>query len=218
MDWPEILKQTSVIIGIWVAIYGIDSWRREHTGKRRIELAEDSLALFYEASDAIRHIRSPMSYDYETKDIEKMERESEKAYEARKNASVVIVRYNQHQELFNKLFAMRYRFMSQISKDEAKPFEELRAITNEIILSGRMLARLWAKDHFRTDEQWNAHHEQVDKYESVFWDHMSDDDPINPKVDEVIAKMEVTCRHVIEAKTSLYGMLNIPLRIKRWKC
>ena len=218
MDWPEVLKQISIIIAIWVAIYGIDSWRREHTGKRRIELVEDALALFYEASDAIRHIRGPMSYDFETKEVEKIERESEKAYQARKKASVVIVRYNQHQELFNKLYAMRYRFMAQIGKEEAMRFDELRVITNEIILSGRMLAHLWAKDYFRTDEQWNAHHEQVDKYESVFWDSMSEDDPINPKLDEVITKMEVTCKRVVEAKNSLYGMLNIPLRIKNWKC
>lgn len=217
MDWSKLLQQTSIFIGIWVAIYGIDSWRREHAGKRRIELAEDSLALFYEAADAIRHIRGPMSFDYETKDIEKMENESEKAYVARKNASVVFVRYNQHQELFNKLHAMRYRFMSQIGKEDAKPFEELRGITNEIISSGRRLARLWAKDHFQTDEQWNQHHVQTEKYEAIFWDHMSDDDPINPKLDKVITEMEATCRRVIEAKSSLYGILNIPLGIKFWK-
>ena len=41
-----------------VAIYGIRSWRREFRGKRQIELAEDVLALFYEARDAITAIRS----------------------------------------------------------------------------------------------------------------------------------------------------------------
>jgi hypothetical protein len=217
MDWSKFAQQISIFIGIWVGIYGIDSWRREHVGKRKIELAEDSLALFYEAVDAIRHIRGSMSFDYETKDIEKMENEPEKAYEARKKASVVFVRYNQHQELFNKLHAMRYRFMSQIGKEQAKPFEDLRCITNEIILAGRMLARLWAREHFRTDEQWDQHQEQVDKYETIFWDHMSEDDPINHKMNKVIAEVESTCRQVIEAKNSLYGLLNVPLRIKFWK-
>jgi hypothetical protein len=47
----------SSILVLLLAVYGVDSWRREHPGKRRIELAEDTLALFYEAVDAIRHIR-----------------------------------------------------------------------------------------------------------------------------------------------------------------
>ena len=65
MDWLDGLQQVSLLVGIWVAIYGIDSWRREHTGKRQIELAEDALALFYEAADAIQNIRHPASFGHE---------------------------------------------------------------------------------------------------------------------------------------------------------
>ena len=28
MEWIELLKQISILLGIWIAIYGIDSWRR----------------------------------------------------------------------------------------------------------------------------------------------------------------------------------------------
>ena len=66
MAWIELLNQISIFVAVWVAIYGIDSWRREHTGKRQIELAEDSLVLFYEASDAIKHMRHPLSFASET--------------------------------------------------------------------------------------------------------------------------------------------------------
>ena len=65
MDWIEIIKQISILFGIGVAIYGIDAWRREHVGKRQLELAEDTLALFYEAADAIKHIRHPASFGQE---------------------------------------------------------------------------------------------------------------------------------------------------------
>jgi hypothetical protein len=44
------IRDISILIGIWVAIYSIDSWRREFQGKRQIELAEETLAMFYEAS------------------------------------------------------------------------------------------------------------------------------------------------------------------------
>jgi len=208
MDWIEVIKHISILIGIWVAIYGIDSWRREHTGKRQIELAEYTLALFYESIDVIKHIRHPFSFAGETEDVERAENESEKAWEARKNASVVFKRYNSHQELFNKLYAMRYRFMAQIGKDKAKPFDDLRDITNEIIISARMLARLWARDHFRTDEQRQQHEQNVDKYEAVFWEGLEDDDPINPKLIKIIEEIEETCRKVISGKETLYSFIN----------
>lgn len=208
MTWIEIVKQISIILGIGVAFYGIDSWRREHTGKRRIELAEDALALFYEAVDAIKHMRHPASFSSETDDIEKGENETEDHYQARKNASVVFKRYNEHQETFNKLHAMRYRFMAQIGKDKAEPFNEIRKIINEITISARMLARLWGRSHFRTEELWIKHQKQIDKHEAVFWEGLEEEDPINPKIEKVIKEIENTCKSVIAGKGTLHGILN----------
>jgi len=208
MCWIEVIKQISILLGIFVAIYGIDSWRREHTGKRKIELAEDVLALFYEASDAIRHMRHPASYSSETEDVEKSPNETASQYQARKNASIVFSRYNTHKELFNKLHAMRYRFMAQIGKEEAKPFDELREIVNEITLAARILSRLWHREHFQTQEERDRHFEKVEKYEAIFWDEMSDDDLINLKIGSVINKMELTCQKIISSEGSIYAIIH----------
>jgi hypothetical protein len=205
------IKELSLLIGIWVAIYGIDSWRREHTGKRQIELAEETLALFYEARDAIARIRHPASWGNEVDDIERGERESDKDYDARKRASIVFSRYNEHKELFNKIHSMRYRFMAQIGKEESVPFDELRSIVNEIFLSAKMLARLWARDHFKTEEANEKHWQDIEKHEAVFWDGMSEDDPINGKLGETINKMEATCKTVISGAGTLHGFLNFSL-------
>ena len=94
METVTFLKEISLLIGIWVAIYGIDSWRREHKGKRQIELAEETLALFYEARDVIAYIRNIVSYGSETENIVRGEGEPEEKYEARKQASIVFKRYN----------------------------------------------------------------------------------------------------------------------------
>lgn len=211
MDWIQILQQVSILIGIWVAIYGIDAWRREHVGKRQLELAEDTLALFYEAADAVRHMRHPASFGHETEDVVRSERETDAQFQARKNASVVFHRYNNHQEIFNKIHASRYRFMAQIGKDKSEPFIELRKIINEINLSARMLARLWARDHFRTDEQWERHQEQINKHEAVFWEGLEEEDPINPKLEKVIKDIEIICQSIISGKGTLYSLLNIKI-------
>jgi len=208
------IKELSLLFGIWVAIYGIDSWRREHTGKRQIELAEETLALFYEAKDAIANIRDPVSWVSEEDNIERGENESNKDYDARKRANIVYSRYNEHQELFNKIHSMRYRFMAQIGIDESVPFDELRRLVNRIFSSARRLARLWARDHFRTDEAHEKHCEDIQKHEAVFWDGMSEDDPINSKLEKTIKKMESTCSKVISGAGTLHGFLNLPIRKK----
>lgn len=211
MDLAEGLKQIGILVAAWVAVYGIDSWRREHNGKRRLELAEDSLALFYEAADAIKHLRAPFSLSSETADIERGEGESDGEFEARKRASVVFVRYNVHQELFNKLHAMRYRFMAQIGKEESKPFDDLHQIINEIMSAARILARLWARDHFHTDEQWENHRKTIEKHEAIFWEGLAEDDPINPRVAVVIDEIEATCKSVIAGDGTLHALLNARL-------
>jgi len=194
------IQVLSFLLAAWVAIYGIDAWRREHTGRRQIELAEDTLTLFYEAADAIKHIRFSSSFGHEYEDVERGGDEDDAQFEARKRASVVFYRYNQHQELFNKIRAIRYRFMAQIGKDKAKPFEDLHAVISEITLAARMLATLWARNHFRNEQQEAGHRERVAKYEAVFWHGAEDPDPIVPRVEALIAEIERICRAVIEGK------------------
>jgi hypothetical protein len=204
----ELLNNISLFIGIWVAIYGIDSWRREHRGRRQVDLAEETLALFYEAKDAIAHMRSPIGYSNETDDVEKGKDESEASYGARKSASVVFKRYDQHVEVFNKIHAMRYRFMAQFGADRSRPFDELHKVVREILVAARMLANLWARDHFRNEEAIEKHHESVQKYEKIFWDSYGDEDPINPRLNEIISSIEKSCREIIEAKSTLYSILD----------
>ena len=103
---------------------------------------------------------------------------------------------------------MRYRFMAQIGKDKAEPFNEIRKIINEITISARMLARLWGRSHFRTEELWIKHQKQIDKHEAVFWEGLEEEDPINPKIEKVIKEIENTCNSVIAGKGTLHGILN----------
>lgn len=200
MAFREILVQISIIAGIWFGIYRIVAWRREHRGKRQLELAEETLAMFYEASDAIKYIRHPGSYASESDSVIRGTQETDTQFQARKNAFVVFHRFNQYQELFNKIHASRYRYMAQIGKTDAAPFTDLREIENTIKSSARRLARLWAREQFRTDKQWEEHLLKIAKYEAVFWEGIEEDDPINPKIDKVIIDIEKTCQPIITGR------------------
>ena len=213
MGTISFIRELSLLIGIWVAIYGIDSWRREHKGKRDVELAEDVLTLFYEARDTIKYMRHPFGPASECLDVEKLPNETEAQWQARKDASVVYKRYNDRKDLFNRIYAMRYRFMAQIGSVQAQPFEDLNQIVHKILISAQILARLWPRDYFHTNELYERHQKQVEKQEAVFWEGLPEEDPINPKLKVIIETMEKTCREIITGKGTLYAFLNRSL----WK-
>jgi hypothetical protein len=196
------------------AIYGFDAWRREHIGKRRIELAEDVLALFYQARDAIAHIRSPFGFGGEGSTRKPAENEKAEDKRALDSAYVLIERYRSHAELFAKIHAMRYRFMAQIGVESAKPFDELSRVVNELISSAHEMARLstvpdWS---IRSPEAEEKHHERLVKVHSIYYGTGGDDDPIEPRVTKLIQAIEVTCRGIIDSNGTLFALFNWRLR------
>ena len=206
MTAADILESISIIIAAWTVIIGVNAWRREFIGKRRIELAEEVLALFYEARDAISYIRSPFGHGGEGSSRKSSEGESPEEKQIYDNAYVVVERYNKNLELFNKIYSMRYRFMAQFGKEASVPFDDLRKIVNDIFISSRMLAHYW-KDQgrrtWKTEAEFKEHLEEMHKYEAVFWEMSADRDPITPRVNAVISNIEDRCNAIIGKKTTL---------------
>ncbi len=207
-DIVEFVKDLSVIIGLWITFYKIGSWQIEHRGRRNIELAEETLSLFYEAQDVIEWIRHPLGFEDETSSLVKNDKESEAEFQARKRANFIFVRYNQNKELFSKIHSLRYRFMSQIGKEKAKPFNELNALLREIISAARFLIMMWPEDNFRNEEDRKKHYEEIKKKEKIIWDEFSDQDPIKPKLTQIVKSIEEICQEVIVCKGSIHGFLN----------
>jgi hypothetical protein len=211
MDVTNIIESVSVILAALAVIIGVDAWRREYLGKRRLELAEEVLALFYEARDVINYIRNPFGFGGEGSTRNAAPNESPEEKQINDQAYVVFERYNKRQDLFNKLYSMRYRYMAQFGKDSAKPFDELNKIVNDIFISARILSYYWKDQSHRqwkSDTEFQHHLNEMQKHEAIFW-YKGEDDSIIPRVDAVIINIEEQCLKII-SKPTIYQ------RIKRW--
>ena len=194
----SIINCVAALVVASVAVYGICAWRREFTGKRRIELAEDVLVLFYEAKDALAAIRSPLGWSDEGSTRKHAENETPEEKHARDMAYVVFERYEERQEVFNKLFALRYRFMALFGKRKVAPFDEIRKVRTKIFGAARRLARLWserslADETTDSDRLW----EKIRKYEAIFWEGDPDDE-ITALIEKAVEEIEHTCEEVIK--------------------
>jgi hypothetical protein len=194
---PALVYAVATCFAAGVGIWGVRSWRIEFRGKRQIELAEDALALFYEAEKALIAIRSPMGYGDEGATRKQGENETPEQKAARDRAFVVFERFKEREQVFNKLLSMRYRFMAQIGKTEAEPFEEIRSVLNKIFIAARWLANLWSKDiSYYTPEKQEKHFKTVRKWEAIFWEDAPVDE-IGKRIEKAVSDMEQTCNNII---------------------
>ena len=116
----EIIQSLAIIAASIVAFFGINSWRKEMKEKKEYTLAEEVLALFYEAQDKINAIRNPFSLEGEGRSRKADPSETPKQKEILDQAYVFIERYNNNSEVLNKLRTIRYRFMVLFGKNQAK--------------------------------------------------------------------------------------------------
>lgn len=221
MDVTNILESISIIVAAGIAagtvIFGVNAWRREYVGKRRLELAEEVLALFYEARDVISYMRNPFAHAGEGSTRKAGPNESPEEKRINDNAYVVFERYNKRQDLFNKLYSMRYRYMAQFGKDSAKPFNDLQKIVSEIFVSAQMLPHYWTQQGRRTWEnkkEFEKHLEEMHRHEAIFWYH-GQDDTITPRVDAVISDIEAQSLKVIEKQGMSQKVRQWLSRLKR---
>ena len=193
----SLITCIALLLASVVAIYGITAWKREFRGKRQMELAEDVLTLFYEAKDAIYAIRSGLIFEGEGNTRKPVDGESEQEKKLRDRAYIVWERYDKYQSVFNKLHSMRYRFMTQIGKKEAEPFDQIRNIVLEISCDAGMLGDLWVeRTSGRSQEEKRELNRDIEKCEATIWWQGSKDE-IDKQVAKIISQMEKTCESII---------------------
>lgn len=210
--WAQLFQYVSVIVAALVAVFGIDAWRREYVGKRRMELAEEVLALFYQARDVIRSIRNSVGFVGEGETRKADPNESREKKEALDRAYVLFERYNKHVDLFSRLHALRYRFMAQVGKEKSKPFDDLDRVLGELFLAARRLARDWSRDdrRFSSEKDRDTFYKKMRESEAIFWAG-EEPDPIEPRVEALVADIENTCQAILASKGTLFGLINLPL-------
>lgn len=189
----EFISSILVLIAAFTFIVGVSAWRQEFVGKRRIDLAESVLALFYEAEDVIKQIRSPHSIAGEGGTRKRADNELAEESRLLDQANIVFERYQEREKLFAQIRSMRYRVMATFGSAAAEPFDELDKITNEILVAARMLGSHYWPRQGRVEmapEEFKKHLEEMHSYEAVFWYLGDDKDQISPRVRKTVEKIE----------------------------
>ena len=198
------VQSVSIIFASLVAsaavIYGVKTWRREYIGKRRIELAEEVLVLFYEARDVISDIRNPFSYPGEAETRNSPDNEPLRDKIINDRIYLFYKRYYQRRELFAKIESIKYRYMAQFGEDSAKPFQDLSAILGDMWGSALWLAD-YLKDaslsELQNPQEIQRRQDEISKHEAVLRRISPHNELITPRLEAVISEIEVQSARII---------------------
>ncbi len=139
MDWTTVssvfqdsIQVVATLIAAGTAVWGINTWRREHIGRKKIDLAEEILALAYEARDAFERIRYPLELAGEGGSRRSGPEETPDEENSLNYAYIPVERWNEKADLFAKLCSLRYRFMALNGAEYGRPFDELVKIRRDL--------------------------------------------------------------------------------------
>ncbi|NIY89978.1 hypothetical protein [Vibrio campbellii] len=203
-------KTIAVISACWAIVSGIGAWKREFIGKRRIELAEEALATFFEIKDAVAFIRSPFSSTGEGESRVVGECETPEETELLNRGHIVFERYEKRREVFARFETLKYKFMAAYGAESEDIFKDTNKTVNTIFHSVRQLATWYWKRQGNTkmsDVEFDKHLEQMRKHEDVFWDTWEDDDVIRKQLQSVQVKLDKVVESTFEEPMSTYKVL-----------
>jgi len=193
-----MLTSAATLLTAVIALYGVNAWRREHVGRRRIEFAESVLETFYAAAAAIASIRQPFSMGGEGGSRQTKEEESRDLAEVRNRAYVPWERARPHQETFDRLRALKFRAMALWRQDAGQPFDEVVGALNKVFYSASQLAQLWS---MQDSESRRSNAELIRRYQRDFWESYGEPDAIRESVEAAVRSIEAICRPIIIAET-----------------
>jgi hypothetical protein len=190
--WTQLFTIIGFVITSVVAVGGFrtfDRWRREKIEETKIETAFDFLAIAYESKYVFEAIRSPLTFDYESKDMPKFPGESDSEYKRREPFFAILKRIELHNEFFGRFFKLQPRCMAILGKDTGDLFFLAHKARRQIEVSAQMLC---------ADQKYPS--ELVERMRRDVFDHKEfqpEKDEVGKMLREFQQGVEVACRPIV---------------------
>lgn len=190
-DWISAFANVGVagaaIAAAFHAIRGIAAWKKETLGRRRMELAEEVLAEFYEAKDVLTWVRSPWSFPSEAADRAGRDQEPEEERKLRDTYFAPISRIERKAEFFARLYARRYRVIATFGQESGQAYTDLHRVKAEIEAASVALMRAVGPARRGAEGRFADLRE---RQEGIIWAGAADPDLIAARIEALVVTAE----------------------------
>ncbi len=182
--WSQLFGLTTTVavcFGAWIAWRGLRTWRLEQIERRQCELAEESLALMYEAKEMFEHVRSPLVLESEGSSLAHEVDSSSASGRTSNIAFAPAERLNSYQNLFERVSAIRPRLRAIFGGKAESPLTEILRIRHEILLAVKLLVHRDPSTPIDDDYR---------KFDEVAWKRLTGSDSIEDRIDAATSELE----------------------------
>lgn len=210
IELTSLAQAISVILACVAVTSGVDAWKREFIGKRRIELAEQVLAKFFEVKDAVAQIRNPWLNAEEGKTRRRGSSETQEESELLDRGYIAVERYQTKESVFREFNTLKYRAMASFGTGVEEIFTDTFKAVNSIFVSARMLGtHYWRRETF-TGDRYQQNMEEIRRHEGVIWDIGADNDEVCSALSSVQIRLEQITAPVFKESMKSYSILTKP--------
>lgn len=193
----SIIKDTVTLSlaggGLYLAWSGLSAWKREHVGKRDIELCQSVITSFYEAHDKLRALRSPFAYpESESEGRARRENEADDERRVRDQHYVPLARLEKQSAFWSDFFGRRFLMRAIFSESGNAPYLLVDEALREFRAAASTRYASIQRGRIEIDSETNR------GFDRILWE-VSDDDKLNSKLTEAIKKMEDVCVPIIRS-------------------
>lgn len=191
-----MLQAVSISVTAIFAIVGLNAWRRQLVGKRRIEIAEQTLLAAYKMRDAFTYFRSVGAFTGEGRSRPDRDDEPEAIRSQGDAYFVPIERIKATSDAFAEFSKAALMCEVYFGTATAKPFHDVLRMRNRVVISARMLLTMTQQK--RNDAK------NRDRWEADIWEgsHPEIRDEIAETVSVAIQTIEAMCRPLLAGKRS----------------
>jgi hypothetical protein len=183
-----ILQAVAIIVTAGFAIAGLHSWRRQTLGKRKVEVAEETLVIAHKIRNAIAYARLPVHGPEEGRT--RPQRGDDGAFQKVRNSYFVPVeRLRAYDDDFAKLERQRLLCETYFGAEAGKPLIELADVRRRILAAARGLLSLPVARPLNDREVAS-----VDRWEALIWDYGEQSDELAAAVDRAVEEVEAICK------------------------
>ncbi len=197
--WKDILDTIQLLfvaLTSVVAMYGIDTWRREFKWKKKYELAEELLLCVYEVRECFTVIRNPFISAKELTPNQTNESTPSDILKRSNQASAIFDRIERSNDFFMKLNVLEHRFVLLFGKEVGKYIENLFYSRMKLIQALRLLENKYWKDQGTnkfTEQEFQTHLREMERLEAIIWAGFHENDEFMNLIEQDIREIENIC-------------------------
>jgi hypothetical protein len=181
-----------------LGVTGFRRWRRQEVEGRRIDTAIKALSIAYETKFIFDTIRSPMSFDYEWKDMPETPGETDAQRRQRGTFYAVGKRISAHKDFFERVYKLQPRCMAMFGREAEEIFMLMHKSRRAIEVSSQMLA--WKVGQYEDHEAPDHNQAFYEQCRRDIWDvgeYQPEKDKVGKQLVKFRDRMENTFRPIL---------------------